>query len=464
MSRRSAVSRRPTILNRYSLYLVLLFVFLCVVWIGGGASRADALGQVVVRSAALMLMIVAAIFADRPAMGAARPVVIILTLALLLVFLQLLPLPPGLWEALPGRQPFMQAAAVSGQPQPWRPLAIVPGAAINAAASLVVPIATLIFVLGLKEAERSLLPSILLGFVAASMLLGLVQFSGAGMDNPLINETVGYVSGTFANRNHFALFMAIGCVLAPAWAVQSSKGSRWRASLALGLVLLFILLILASGSRAGLALGVIGLVFGGALAQARVRRELRGKPRWVLPVALALAAGFMALLVGLSISADRAVSVNRLLMVDAESDMRGRALPTVLAMIRAYFPVGSGLGGFDPLFRMHEPFELLKPTYFNHAHNDWLEIALDAGVPGIALLLGSVFWWGTASVRAWRSTEGSVTAQLGSAILALVMLASLADYPARTPMMMATMVVAGVWLTGTGVRRGSALPLRSQHL
>jgi hypothetical protein len=58
------------------------------------------------------------------------------------------------------------------------------GAAINAAASLVVPIATLIFVLGLKEAERSLLPGILLGFVAASMLLGLVQFSGAGMDNP----------------------------------------------------------------------------------------------------------------------------------------------------------------------------------------------------------------------------------------------------------------------------------------
>jgi hypothetical protein len=31
------------------------------------------------------------------------------------------------------------------------------------------------------------------------------------------------VSGTFANRNHFALFMAIGCVLAPAWAVQSSR-------------------------------------------------------------------------------------------------------------------------------------------------------------------------------------------------------------------------------------------------
>ncbi|MEJ8629579.1 hypothetical protein P0F65_06470 [Sphingomonas sp. I4] len=137
-----------------------------------------------VRSVALVLMIVAALFADRPVVGAARPVVVILALALLLVFLQLLPLPPGVWEVLPGRQPFMQAATASGQSQPWRPLAIVPGAAINAAASLVVPIATLIFVLGLKEAERSLLPGMLLGFVAASMLLGLVQFSGSGMDNP----------------------------------------------------------------------------------------------------------------------------------------------------------------------------------------------------------------------------------------------------------------------------------------
>ncbi len=83
-------------------------------------------------------------------------------------------------------------------------------------------------------------------------------------------------------------------------------------------------------------------------------------------------------------------------------------------MIRTYFPVGSGLGGFDPLFRMHEPFELLKPTYFNHAHNDWLEIALDAGGAGIALLFGSILWWGMASARAWRSADGSVTARLGS--------------------------------------------------
>ena len=61
----------------------------------------------------------------------------------------------------------------------------------------------------------------------------------------------------------------------------------------------------------------------------------------------------------ISVAAGRAVSINRALTVDAGQDMRARGLPTVLEMIRTYFPFGSGLGGFDPIFRIHEPFELL---------------------------------------------------------------------------------------------------------
>jgi hypothetical protein len=130
-----------------------------------------------------MLMIVAAIFADRPAM---------VRLGLSSLFSPwrccwcscnsclCLPdcgkrYPAAAFHAGCGGQRTAPAMASTGDRS---------GAAINAAASLVVPIATLIFVLGLKEAERSLLPGILLGFVAASMLLGLVQFSRAGMDNP----------------------------------------------------------------------------------------------------------------------------------------------------------------------------------------------------------------------------------------------------------------------------------------
>jgi O-antigen ligase len=155
------------------------------------------------------------------------------------------------------------------------------------------------------------------------------------------------------------------------------------------------------------------------------------------------------------------VSINRLFANDPGQDMRSRGLPTVLSMITDYFPFGSGLGGFDPIFRIHEPFELLKPTYFNHAHNDFLEIAIDAGLPGLALLLAALCWWGWASVRAWRTGSGSdaMLARLGSAMLLLVLLASIFDYPARTPAIMSLVAIAGVWLSGcSGARRASSLP------
>src|SRR3546814_14825252 len=79
--------------------------------------------------------------------------------------------------------------------------------------------------------------------------------------------------------------------------------------------------------------------------------------------------------------------------------MRARGLPTVLSMIAAYFPAGAGFGGFDPIFRLHEPFRLLKPTYFNHAHNDFLEVVLDGGLPAALLLLVAIGWYAIASIR-----------------------------------------------------------------
>jgi O-antigen ligase len=113
---------------------------------------------------------------------------------------------------------------------------------------------------------------------------------------------------------------------------------------------------------------------------------------------------------------------------------------------------------------MHEPFALLKSTYFNHVHNDFLEIALDAGVPGMLLLLAGITWWAAASVRAWRAGPDArhILPKLGSAMLLLVLVASLVDYPAHTPMMMGMIVIAAVWLAGAAPR--AALPEKNQHL
>ncbi len=449
--------------HRPSLAFLLLCGFMAVLWLAGGASRADVMGQVVVRAAAWGAMIAALLGGVRIDLSVVRVPLILLTAALALVLLQLIPLPPAIWQSLPGRGLLAQPALIAGVPQPWRPLAIVPDLTVNAASSLIVPFVILLLVGGVTEKERALLPSILLGLVTVSMLVGLLQFSGVIFDHPLVNDTPGDVNGGFANRNHLALFLAIGIILSPAWVFNRERYARWRVPLGLGSILLFILTILATGSRTGMLLGALALLVGLLLAKDGIRKVLGRAPRWVLPAVLVAIVVIVAIFVTLSIAADRAASINRAFDLDTSQDMRTRGLPTVLSMIAAYFPAGSGFGGFDPLFRIHEPFALLRPTYFNRAHNDFLEIVLDGGLAGLTLLVCAVLWWAVWSVRVWHG--GPSTARLGSGILLLVLVASVSDYPARTPMIMATIALAAVWLhQGSRSAKRSTLPVRNQRL
>lgn len=449
-----------------SLSFGLLLALLGILWLAGGASRADVLGQVIVRSVAWGLLVAAILFGERPSFGQARPVWIIALAALALALIQLLPLPPEIWTALPGRGPLFEASAASGQMQTWRPWSIVPSATVNSASSLVVPLTALMLMASLRETEGPMVPGALLTVVAASAMVGLIQFSGSTLNNPFINDTTGQVSGSFANRNHFALFIALGCLLAPVWVFTGARRPGWRGPIGLGLTILFFLTILASGSRAGLGLGVLALLLGLLLVRQPISRILSRYPRWVFPALVAGLVAGVVLFVLLSVAADRAVSINRLFELEQGQDMRSRGLPTVLEMIQVYFPMGSGIGGFDPIFRMHEPYGLLKPTYFNHAHNDILEVVLDAGLPGLVLLAAAIGWWGWASITAWRTGGNRNTLpKLGSGVLFLVIVASVFDYPARTPMLMAVTIIAGVWLSAAQKdAHGSPLPHENQHL
>lgn len=449
----------------------LLLALLAVLWLAGGASRADVAGQVVVRVAAWGALIVAVLFAPRPTnVRDVRPVAWLLALTVMLVALQLIPMPPDMWLRLPGRA-MLTGAMPPGVPQPWRPWTMTPGATSNALSALVVPVAVLVLLAAMRPAERAALPIVLLVMVAFAMLVGLLQVSGGRFSNPFVNDTIGQISGIFANRNHFAVFLACGCLLAPAWAFLGERRALWRGLLALGLVVLFVLTILATGSRAGMLTGVLAVLIALMMVRHELRRQLVRAPRWAFPALITGVLAVMAVVVFASVAANRAESIHRTFAVDVGTDMRSRGLPVVLKMISTYLPLGSGVGGFDPMFRMHEPLALLKPTYFNHSHNDLLELILDAGMPGGLLLAGALLWWLSASIRVWRVRGGAATgtAQLGSAILLLLIVASAFDYPLRTPAMMALTVIAAVWLAGGRGDDGSAgarftLPRKGQHL
>lgn len=444
--------------SRHSLFLglrpqvsfFLLSILLAILLVSGGASRADVVGQTVARFAAWGMLAIAAICAVQPDFRTCRSVGLLVLGCVALPTLQLIPLPQSAWASVSGRELFVEEYALAADNHFWRPLSISPGATLNALSSLIIPITILILMASIRQAERSWVASVLLFLIIASMLIGLLQFSAAGFANPLVNYIPGMVSGIFANRNHFALLLALGCLIAPAWAFMRRDQLSWRIPLAMGVVVLAELTILATGSRAGMIIGVLSLILGPLIIREHIKRESRNTSRWVFPIFVLIFVATILVLVIISFNSGRAVSIDRFTTVNVGADMRSIGLPTVLEIIRENYTFGIGAGGFDAAFRISEPDQSLQNLYFNHVHNDWLEIMLEGGLLGFVLMIAAVLWWGKASFRVWHRAKSSSNVQiigrLGSATILLVLFASAVDYPARTPLMMSVIVIAACWL------------------
>lgn len=425
--------------------MIALFAVLCV---AGGASKANTLGQGFVRAASLLAVAGLLLARVKFNVRELRAPFLIIAIAALLVALQIVPIPFSLWTKLPGRELISSVTAAVGLSEISRPIAIVPDGALNALLSLSVPFAVLVGMSASPATRESRFLPIMIAIVCVSALCGLIQLSGGIIDNPFINSTRGQAAGLFANRNHQALFLAVGVPLTLAWGYAPSQRPGWRGWTALGIVLLLSLMVIGTGSRAGLGLLAVGLVGGGLLVWPTIAGMARRAPRWVLPTGVLLVLTVLIVLLLVSVDFGRAEAIDRLLDEEVGADMRSRAFPTLISMIMQYFPMGSGLGSFDSVFRMVEPFNVLKPTYFNHAHNDYIELLIEGGLPFAALLAGALVWFFTASWRAWRSsaTGDAHIARTGSVIILLVLLASIADYPARTPLIMAVLAVSATWL------------------
>ncbi|WP_165895265.1 MULTISPECIES: O-antigen ligase family protein [unclassified Sphingomonas] len=425
--------------------MIALFAVLCL---AGGASKANTLGQGFVRAASFLAVAGLLLARVKFNVRELRAPFLIIAIAALLVALQIVPIPFSLWTKLPGRELISSVTAAVGLSEISRPIAIVPDGALNALLSLSVPFAVLVGMSASPATRESRFLPIMIAIVCVSALCGLIQLSGGIIDNPFINSTRGQAAGLFANRNHQALFLAVGVPLTLAWGYAPSQRPGWRGWTALGIVLLLSLMVIGTGSRAGLGLLAVGLVGGGLLVWPTIAGMARRAPRWVLPTGVLLVLTVLIVLLLVSVDFGRAEAIDRLLDEEVGADMRSRAFPTLISMIMQYFPVGSGLGSFDSVFRMVEPFNVLKPTYFNHAHNDYIELLIEGGLPFVALLAGALVWFFTASWRAWRSsaTGEAHIARTGSVIILLVLLASIADYPARTPLIMAVLAVSATWL------------------
>ena len=173
----------------------------------------------------------------------------------------------------------------------------------------------------------------------------------------------------------------------------------------------------------------------------------------------ALLAIFGLGLVAMAIWVGRAVSVDRLFATSVSDDLRIQILPTVRGMVHTYWPWGTGLGTFKPVYRVHETSSVLMSVIMNHAHNDWLEAVMTAGAPGIALVLAAAALWLSRLMvvyTARKSPNPPYYVRLGLSVIMLFALASISDYHIRTPSISCLMVVAAIWACMNGIRHEPA--------
>jgi O-antigen ligase len=97
-----------------------------------------------------------------------------------------------------------------------------------------------------------------------------------------------------------------------------------------------------------------------------------------------------------------------------------------------------------------EPDNLLRPTFSNHAHNEALEILFTAGIPGAALTLLAIVFLAVAIWRALRTSgDAALFKRLGIVVIILLAIASISDYPVRTPILSAVFVLAAIWASAS---------------
>lgn len=452
-----ATAPEPRAISPVDYVRFMIFVgFVLICFLGGGGSRPDIQSLLYLRPAAILCLTAIVLLPAPIEWRAIRVPLALLGLFALLMAAQLIPLPPGLWTQLPGRAPLIEAAAIAGIPQPWRPLSIAPDLTLNSLVALIIPLTALVGFAALRDQYRYWLILILIVAALAGALLGMAQLTG-GPDSPFYlyritngDSAVGFMS----NRNHQAFLLAATYPMLAIWAASprpDARAAHFRATAAVALGIFLVPLLLVTGSRGGLLLGLGGAALA-CLLFFREQRALRGPggvgPRWAGIAILGVGA---ALVLFAAVAMSRAEAVNRLLAKDIASDSRVANLPVFTRMARDFFPAGAGSGTFDPLYRIYEPHEALSPNYLNQAHNDLADLAITGGLPALVLLAAFLAWWAARSIRVMvrpgSSWPGTAAGRLGAAVILLFMTASLIDYPLRTPALAMVFAIACGWLS-----------------
>ncbi len=348
-------------------------------------------------------------------------------LLLVLPVLQLLPLPPFIWQALPGRDVAQQSLALVGAENTWRPWSLFPGRTLAGLLALTPAVVMLMAVSRLELSERRWLAPVIAIIALFSVVLGAMQLAG-GPSSALrfySYSNPGFLNGFQANRNAQADILLIGLIASAISlaAMNAKRATRIFGILATALVAVFALAVVLTGSRAGMVLLLPVMIVAAAMWFGWGRK-------------LVVSVGFLMPLI--AAGAFLFSGSGRLRMVaerfSFDGEVRAELWADALFAIGQYWPFGAGVGSASPVLVASERLEVVDATRPNRVHNDYLELILEGGMFAIVIscCLAALVIWTT--VRRMRRASAAVMLEnyLAITVLAILALHSIVDYPLRS--------------------------------
>jgi len=373
-----------------------------------------------------------------------------------IVLLQLAPLPAGLVGVVsPARLALAReaAAAADADPPAWLPLTACLKCTRDNLLLLIAYCSVFYAASTLLAGDRRW------KLVAGAAVAGAAVLAVCGFAQVLAKWGTR-LAPTF-NANRTAAFMAMGgaCAVgllvaergergreAPAAGFRFPPGTIWIAALAVIETALVLTL-----SRLGIAsAAVAALLTLAVFAGRRPGRRLTGGAVWA-----ALACALAILAANAALAIDPVLSRYSVLFEgDILGNGRAQCWRMALPMVADYPALGSGAGTFKHVFRIYQEPSLTG--WYTFAHNDYLNLLADAGLPGLAAGVAAIVMVLRRIVPLRASPDAATRGLAVAGVLgpSAVLLHSAADFPLQEP----AVALAFFALAGLTYGRGAAHP------
>lgn len=334
-----------------------------------------------------------------------------LALFLMLVAVQLLPLPQQLLSklspaAVAHRQELLGDVPNAQDVLSWQSLSLYPQSTAHDLRMLLAVVAVFVVVLNVhrrtQQVKRLLLGIALIGATVA--LLGLWQFlSGATAVYGTVS-TSNSASGPFLNHSHFGQFMnlSVGAALGLIFVYAEEVFEREEASfpilyqriregkirmvwLLAGIIVLCAAMVFVSMTRGGM----VSLLVAGAFTAVVLTLSRRQPGRASLLLLLGLALFLVLLYLEFDRVYNRAASI---LHVEKSEGGRGQILRDLVPAWKQFPVFGTGLGTHETVFPMFDRSN--STSIAGHAENEYAQLMEETGSLGLGLMLVFLGWIG----------------------------------------------------------------------